>query len=69
MKTNMGVLLIVIGLVIIVWGAFGYKTRDKVVDIGPIHATKETKHDLPYGPIAGALVLVGGAVLIGTGRR
>lgn len=69
MKTNLGILLVVVGLVLIVWGAFGYRTRDKVVDIGPIHATKETQHNVPYGPIAGALVLIGGAVLIGTARR
>ncbi len=69
MKTNLGILLVVVGLIIIVWGAFGFKTQDKVVDIGPIHATKETSHNIPYGPVAGALVLVGGAVLIGTGRR
>ncbi len=69
MKTSTGIVLVVVGLIIIVWGAFGFQTRDKVLDVGPIHATKETTHHVPYAPIAGALVLVGGAVLIGTGRR
>jgi len=69
MKTSTGFVLVVVGLIIIVWGAFGFQTRDKVLDVGPIHATKETTHHVPYAPIAGALVLVGGAVLIGTGRR
>ena len=58
-----------LGLIIIIWGAFGFKTRDKVVDIGPIHATKETTHHVPYGPIAGAIVLIGGVVLVASGRR
>lgn len=49
-----GVVLIVVGIGIVIWGAFGFKTREKVVDIGPIHATKEETHDVPYGPIAGA---------------
>lgn len=59
-----GVLLIVVGIGIVIWGAFGFKTREKVVDIGPIHATKEEKHDVPYGPIAGALIAVGGVALL-----
>ncbi len=64
-----GIILIVLGLIIIIWGAFGFKTRDKVVDIGPLHATKETTHHVPYGPIAGAIVLIGGVVLVVSGRR
>jgi hypothetical protein len=38
------ILLIVVGLAIVIWGAFGFQTRDKVLDVGPIHATKETTH-------------------------
>ena len=63
MKTA-GILLIVVGLAIIVWGGFGFKTRDKVLDVGPIHATKETTHNIPYGPLAGAIVAIGGVVLL-----
>jgi len=59
-----GIVLIVIGLGIIIWGAFGFKTREKVLDVGPIHATKETEHNVPYGPIAGAIVALGGVVLL-----
>jgi hypothetical protein len=69
MKTSTGIVLVVVGLIIIVWGAVGFKTRDNVVDIGPIHASKETTHHIPYAPIAGGLVLLGGAILIGTGRQ
>lgn len=69
MKNPLGIILIVIGLIIIVWGAFGFKTRERVVDVGPIHATKETTHHVPYGPIAGAIVLIGGVVLLASGRR
>jgi uncharacterized membrane protein len=64
-----GFILIVVGLVIIVWGAFGFKTRDKVLDVGPIHATKTTEHNIPYAPIAGGLVLLGGVAMVVAGRR
>ena len=63
-----GIVLIVIGLAIIVWGAFGFKTREKVVDVGPIHATRDKEHNVPYGPIAGAIVAVGGVILLVKGK-
>jgi drug/metabolite transporter (DMT)-like permease len=59
-----GIVLIVIGIVIVVWGAFGFQTRHKVIDVGPIHASKDTRHDVPYGPLAGAILAVGGVVLL-----
>jgi drug/metabolite transporter (DMT)-like permease len=47
------ILLIAVGIVIVVWGPFGFQTRDKVFDVGPIQARKETTHNVPYGPLAG----------------
>ena len=63
MKTP-AILLIVVGIGIVIWGAFGYQTRDRVLDVGPIHATKETTHNVPYGPLAGAILAIGGVVLL-----
>ena len=57
-------LLIVIGIGIVIWGAFGFTTKKKVLDIGPIEATKEEKHDVPFGPIAGGLIAVAGVALL-----
>jgi drug/metabolite transporter (DMT)-like permease len=63
MKT-VAAILIVVGIGIVIWGAFGFKTREKVVDVGPIHATKDKEHSVPYGPIAGAVIALGGVVLL-----
>jgi hypothetical protein len=49
--------------------SFNYTTREKVVDIGPIHATREETHNVPVPPIAGALALVGGIVVLVVGRK
>jgi hypothetical protein len=68
MKT-LGVILIVLGLVGLVWGGFTYTTREKVVDIGPIHASRDKTHNIPLPPIAGALALVGGIALVVAGRK
>jgi hypothetical protein len=61
---TMGVVLIVLGLIGLIWGGFSYTTRKKVVDIGPIHATREQTHTVPLPPIIGALAFVGGVVLL-----
>ena len=63
MKTP-AILLIVVGIGIVIWGAFGFQTRDRVVDVGPIHATRETTHSVPYGPLAGAILAIGGVALL-----
>lgn len=69
MNKTVGVILIVLGLVGLAWGGFTYTTREKVVDIGPIHATREKTHNVPLPPIAGAVVLIGGIALLVVGRK
>jgi drug/metabolite transporter (DMT)-like permease len=56
--------LIALGIGIVIWGGFGFTTRDKVVDVGPIHATKDTHHDVPYGTVAGAALAIAGAAML-----
>ena len=69
MNKMLGAILIVLGVVGLAWGGFTYTTREKVVDIGPIHATRDRTHTLPLPPIAGAVALTGGIVLLVAGRR
>ena len=69
MSKTVGLILIVVGLIVLIWGGIGFKTREKVIDLGPIEATKETTHHLPYAPIAGGLVIIGGVALLVAGRR
>ena len=64
-----GVILIVLGLFGLAWGGFTYTTTEKVVDIGPIHATREKTHNVPLPPIIGAVALIGGVVLLVAGKR
>ena len=69
MNRTLGVILIVLGLLGLAWGGFTYTTQEKVVDIGPIHATREEKHNVPLPPILGALALIGGIVLLVVPRK
>jgi hypothetical protein len=63
MKT-LAAVLIALGIGIVIWGGFGFTTREKVLDVGPIHATKDTHHDVPYGPLAGAALAIAGAAML-----
>ena len=69
MNKTLGIILIVLGLFGLAWGGFTYTTREKVVDIGPINATREKTHDVPLPPIVGAAALIGGVVLLVTGKK
>jgi uncharacterized membrane protein HdeD (DUF308 family) len=68
-KTILGIALVVIGLVALAYQGLTYTTQKKVIDIGPIQATKEEHHTISLPPILGALALVGGIVVIVSDRR
>jgi len=64
-----GILLIVFGIVVLAVGGFSYKTRETVLDVGPIHATAERQKTIPLPPVAGIASVVAGIVLIVAGSR
>src|SRR3546814_2062946 len=38
-----GWILVAVGLIVMIWGAYGFKTREKIIDLGPIEATKRSE--------------------------
>ncbi len=69
MNKMLGIVLVVVGLIGLAWGGFSYTTREKVADIGPIHASRDKTHSVPLPPIAGAFALVGGVALLLAGKN
>jgi hypothetical protein len=67
--TLIGMLLIVLGVATFAYQGITYTTREKIVDLGPIEATKETKKTIPLPPVLGALSLAGGIALVMAGAR
>ena len=65
----LGIVLIVLGIFALGYQGISFTTRKKVVDIGPIHATKDEKHTLPLTPVLGGLLLIGGVILVVSGSR
>jgi drug/metabolite transporter (DMT)-like permease len=64
-----GIVLIVLGILALVYQGFSYTTHKKVLDIGPIQATKEEHNTIPIPPILGVLALIGGVVILASDRR
>jgi hypothetical protein len=64
-----GLVLIVIGVVALALGGISYTKKEKVVDIGPIEATAETRETIPLPPLLGGLALAGGVALMIAGSR
>jgi len=68
--TLIGILLIVFGIGALAYQGFSYKSEEKILDIGPLQATRETTKTIPLPPIVGAIALIGGiGVVIATSRR
>jgi hypothetical protein len=64
-----GIILIIFGVLALVYQGITYTTQKKVLDVGPIQATKEEHHTIPLPPIVGGLALVGGIALMVVGRK
>jgi uncharacterized membrane protein len=67
--TWIGIVLLVLGVLALAYQGINYTRQEKVVDIGPIHATAEKHERIPLPPIVGGLALIGGVVLLVTGAR
>ena len=64
-----GIILIVVGIVLIAWGGFAsYTTKENVAKLGPLEVNKEHEHNVPIGPIVGGVCIVGGNILMVSGR-
>ena len=62
--------LIVLGIVALLYGGITYTKREKILDIGPIQATTQTRETIPLPPLLGALAIVGGiALFVVAGRK
>jgi hypothetical protein len=64
-----GILLVVLGALALAYQGITYTHREKIIDVGPIHATADERKTIPLPPIIGALALAGGIALLVVGSR
>lgn len=71
MKTGsaLGFVLVILGVLALAYQGITYTTHKKVLDIGPIQATREEHQTIPLPPVLGGLALLGGVILIAAGRK
>jgi hypothetical protein len=67
--TVLGILLAVVGILALVYQGFSYTRREKVFDVGPIHATRDDTERVPLPPIVGGVALLGAVALLAIGAR
>ena len=67
--TFVGIALILLGIVAFAYQGISYTSREKIIDVGPLQASVDTKKTIPLSPLLGGLVLVGGIVLVVVGSK
>lgn len=64
------IVLIVIGVIALAYGGISYTREKKVIDLGPIEATTQTRETIPLPPILGIAAIAGGVImLVASGRK
>ena len=67
--TLIGIVLVVLGALALAYQGINYTHQEKILDIGPIHATAEKHERIPIPPILGGIALIGGVALLVAGAR
>jgi uncharacterized membrane protein len=67
--TLLGFVLIVLGVLALAYQGINYTTHKKVLEVGPIQATKTEHNTIPLPPIVGGIALISGIVLVAAGSK
>jgi len=68
MKTT-GIALLLIGLVLTIFTAFKFFTKEKVVDLGAVEITRNKPHNFSWSPVIGIAIMVIGGVAFWQGSK
>jgi uncharacterized membrane protein YidH (DUF202 family) len=68
MKT-LAVVLIVLGVLALAYGGFTYTREKKVIDLGPIQASRKETSTVPLPPILGVAAILGGGIILFAGKK
>lgn len=64
-----GIILIIFGALVVLYGGFSYTQRRDTVRLGPMSATIEQRESVPIPPILGGIAIVAGIALLLLDRR
>jgi hypothetical protein len=67
---KVAIVIILIGLVLTIFTAFTYFTKEKVVDLGKVEITATKPHRASWSPLIGIAIMgIGGVVLLVSGKK
>jgi len=66
---NLGMVLLVVGIIMTVFTGFTLITKKEVVDLGAIEINKEERTPIYWSPITGALLMAAGVVILLVGKK
>jgi hypothetical protein len=69
MNRSLGIILIIIGAAMLIWTGFTYTKKEKIIDAGPLQVSVDKKETIGWPPYLGTILLVGGIVIIVTGKK
>jgi hypothetical protein len=65
-----GIVIVILGLVLTIFTAITFFTRENVVDIGSIKISANKPHHLSWSPLIGIAVMgVGGVLILVSGKK
>jgi len=65
-----GVILIILGILMFLFGNVTFTKKEKVVDVGPVEINKKEKKTIAWPNYAGGIAVVAGVViLLAAGKR
>ena len=59
-----GIILVAIGILSLVWGGVFWTQKETILDAGPLEITTEEREGFALPQALGALLLIGGIVLL-----
>lgn len=66
---NIGIVILVIGLLMTIYTGFNYITQEDVMDLGGVHMTIDENHSANWSPFVGLGVMAIGAVVFLSGKK
>ena len=66
---NLGIVLLVVGIIMTVFTGFTLITKKEVVDLGSVEINKKERTPIYWSPIAGAILMASGVVILLLGKN
>ena len=66
---NIGIVIMILGLILTIFTAITFFTKEKVVDLGILEVTRDQPHSLNWSPFIGIAVMVVGGFMILQARK